>query len=92
MPRGQVRLQVQAPEAGVVRAVDAAVVGAAARWLGAGRLDPGQVIDPTVGVRVVARAGTRVGPGDVLAELDAMDQWMADRAQAMLAGAFTLGD
>lgn len=92
VPRGQERVQVQAAEAGVVRAVDAAAVGAAARWLGAGRLDPGQVIDTTVGVRVVARTGTRVAPGDVLAELDAMDQWMAERARGMLAGAFALGD
>jgi thymidine phosphorylase len=73
-----------------VRQVDAGVVGAAARWLGAGRLDPGQVIDPTVGVRVVARPGTPVATGDVLAQVEALDDWMAARAQSLLAGAFTL--
>lgn len=92
VPRGRLRVDVRAGDAGPVRAVDASVVGAAARWLGAGRLDPGQVIDTTVGVRVVARPGARVAAGDVLAEIDAADQWMADRARAMLAGAFALGD
>ncbi len=90
IPRAPVRWDVVAQEAGVVRQVDAGVVGAAARWLGAGRLDPGQVIDPTVGVRVVARPGTPVATGDVLAQVEALDDWMAARAQSLLAGAFTL--
>lgn len=90
IPRGPVRRHAVAARAGVVRAVDAGVVGAAARWLGAGRLDPGQVIDPTVGVRVVARPGTRVAAGDVLAEVHALDDWMAGRAEDMLGHAFDL--
>lgn len=90
IPRAPVRWDVVAQEAGVVRQVDAGVVGAAARWLGAGRLDPGQVIDPTVGVRVVARPGTPVATGDVLAQVEALDDWRAARAQSLLAGAFTL--
>ncbi len=87
-----VRSTLIATDGGAVQSVDAGIVGTAARWLGAGRLDPGQVVDPSVGVQVVARAGARVSAGDVLAVVEASDEWMADRALAMLRPAFDVVD
>ncbi len=91
LPVAQVRTPVAAVAGGVVERVNAGTVGAAARWLGAGRLDPGQIIDPAVGVEVVARPGTRVGAGDPLAIVHASDEWLAARAVQMLHGAFAMG-
>jgi pyrimidine-nucleoside phosphorylase len=84
MPQARLRRPVVAAHAGEVRGVDAGVVGAAARWLGAGRLDPGQVIDPAVGVEVIARPGAAVAEGDVLFIVHASDDWLAGRAVDML--------
>lgn len=88
LPQALLRHTVEAVHSGEVTHVDGGIVGSAARWLGAGRLDPGQVIDPSVGVEVVARPGTPVAAGDVLAVVHASDAWMAARALEMLQGAF----
>ena len=79
-----------ATASGRVEAVDAGVVGLATRWLGAGRLDPDQVIDPAVGVEVIARVGDTVREGDVLGVIHASDAWLADRAVEMLADAWVI--
>jgi pyrimidine-nucleoside phosphorylase len=84
LPQSRLRTPVIATGAGEVGRVDAGVVGAAARWLGAGRLDPGQVIDPAVGVEVIARPGAVVSEGDVLFIVHASDEWLAGRAVDML--------
>lgn len=76
--------------AGVVTGVDAGVVGTTARWLGAGRLDPGQVIDSAVGVQVLARPGVTVSSGEPLAIIHSSDPWLADRAQQMLGAAWDI--
>ena len=81
---------VVATAGGTVTAVDAGVVGLASRWLGAGRLDPDQVVDPAVGVQVVARAGDTVAAGDVLGVVHASDAWLADRAVDMLGQAWVI--
>jgi pyrimidine-nucleoside phosphorylase len=88
LPQALLLHTVEAASSGQVTHVDGGIVGSAARWLGAGRLDPGQVIDPSVGVEVVARPGTPVAAGDVLAVVHASDAWMAARALEMLQGAF----
>lgn len=90
LPQALLRHTVEAAHSGRVAHVDGGIVGSAARWLGAGRLDPGQVIDPSVGVEVVARPGTPVAAGDVLAVVHASDAWMAARALEMLQGAFRM--
>lgn len=91
LPQARLRPVLQAAEAGVVQAMDCALIGSAARWLGAGRLDPGQVIDPAVGVEVVVRPGVHVAAGDTLAVVHAADDWMAGRAIEMLGRAITVG-
>lgn len=91
LPQARVQPVVQAAGAGVVGPIDCALIGSAARWLGAGRLDPGQVIDPSVGVEVLARPGTQVSAGDALAVVHAADDWMAGRAIEMVGRAIPVG-
>ncbi len=90
LPQSRQRVPVPAAHAGEVQGVDAGIVGAAARWLGAGRLDPEQVIDPAVGVEVIVRPGEVVAEGDVVCIVHASDDWLAGRAVEMLAPAVTI--
>lgn len=91
LPQARLRPVLHAREDGLVQPMDCAVIGSAARWLGAGRLDPGQVIDPAVGVEVLVRPGARVSAGDALAVVHAADDWMAGRALGMLGQGITVG-
>ncbi len=90
LPAASISREVLAPSGGVVTSVDAGVVGITARWLGAGRLDPGQVIDPAVGVEVLSRPGATVASGEPLAVVHSSDPWLADRAQEMLGTAWDI--
>ena len=92
LPRASIRATVAADRGGEVRAVDAGRIGAAARWLGAGRLDPGQVIDPLSGVEMVVRAGSPVSEGDIVAIVHGSDQWLVDRGVEMVSAAIAVGD
>jgi pyrimidine-nucleoside phosphorylase len=58
-------------EGGVVTEVDPLEIGLAAVALGAGRTRADQPVDPTVGIMVRAKPGTRVNKGSVLAEIQA---------------------
>lgn len=84
------REDVPAPRSGTVRSIDAGTIGVAARWLGAGRLDPDQVIDPTVGVQVIARPGDRVQAGDPVCVVHASDEWLARRGVELVAEAWVI--
>ncbi len=92
LPQAAIRATVQATVGGTVTGADAGRIGQAARWLGAGRLDPGQVIDPLAGVEVVALPGAAVGEGDVLAIVHGSDAWLVDRAVEMVSEAIVVGD
>ena len=92
LPQAAIRATVLAAGGGTVTGADAGRIGQAARWLGAGRLDPGQVIDPLAGVEVVARRGDAVAKGDVLAIVHGSDQWLVDRGAEMVAEAIAVGD
>ena len=92
LPRAAIRSTVPAGRAGTVTTADGGRIGAAARWLGAGRLDPGQVIDPLAGVEVVARPGAVVAEDDVLAIVHGSDQWLVDRGVEMVSAAIAVGD
>jgi len=58
---------------GVVAEVDPLEIGLAAVALGAGRTRSDQRVDPSVGIMVRAKPGTRVARGDVLAEVQTRD-------------------
>jgi pyrimidine-nucleoside phosphorylase len=70
---------------GVVTEVDPLEIGLAAVALGAGRTRADQPVDPTVGIMVRAKPGTRVTKGAVLAEIQASRaaaEASADRVRA----------
>ena len=87
LPTAPVRDEVLAEGAGWVGAIDARAVGEAARWLGAGRLHPDQSVDPVAGIELLAKVGAEVAGGQPLAVVHARDEWAAERAREMVAGA-----
>ena len=87
LPTAPVRDEVLADGAGWVGAIDARAVGEAARWLGAGRLHPDQSVDPVAGIELLAKVGAEVAGGQPLAVVHARDEWAAQRAREMVAGA-----
>jgi pyrimidine-nucleoside phosphorylase len=66
LPSAPDREHVRAPRTGFVAGLHAELIGRAAVALGAGRARVEDVIDPGVGIEVVAPAGTRVAGGDVV--------------------------
>ncbi|MGD2042483.1 MAG: thymidine phosphorylase [Acidimicrobiia bacterium] len=70
-----------APYDGYVTRCDALTVGAATVRLGAGRAHKDDVIDPGVGVSVLAKLGDQVSAGDPLARIRYSDEsrWAAQR-------------
>jgi pyrimidine-nucleoside phosphorylase/thymidine phosphorylase len=88
LPRAPLRVPVLAPNDGAVSSLDARGIGEAARWLGAGRLHPEQVIDPAVGVELLAKVGSPAGAGEPLAIVHARDRALGERAAAMVLAAY----
>ena len=77
---------------GFVTACDARIIGEIVRDLGGGRLTKDTVINPDVGLEILAPPGTRVRSGDVLALIHAADAASAAAANTRLAAAFAIRD
>jgi len=69
LPRAASTRMVEAKTEGWIGAIDAREVGEVVIDLGGGRRRVDDSIDPRVGVRLCARVGDRVAPGDPLAEV-----------------------
>jgi pyrimidine-nucleoside phosphorylase len=91
LPASPVRVPVPSPADGWVVGVDALGVALAALRLGAGRAKAEDRIDPAVGVAGLAKVGQRVARGQPLCVIHAADRGRVADAQAILAGAITLG-
>lgn len=91
MPQPKFRIEVPAPQAGYVQALDAFVVGSAGKILGAGRLVKGAPIDLAVGINLVKKVGDRVEVGETLGVLLANDEAKAKQAAAELIAAYHIG-
>jgi thymidine phosphorylase len=78
-----------AERSGTISRCDAGIVGEVVRDLGGGRVTKESKIDYAVGVDRIAKSGTAIRKGDVLARVHATDKERADRALAGLAGAFS---
>ena len=92
LPQAPVELEVTAPEAGWLAAVDAEAVGRAAAALGAGRQRKEDPVDPAVAVELAAKLGDRVEAGQVLGRILARDDAAARRAAGALLGALRWSD
>jgi pyrimidine-nucleoside phosphorylase len=69
LPRPVRVVDVPAPAAGVVEAIDAEAVGLAAMALGAGRTRVEDAVDPAAGVEVRKKVGERVEAGEPIASM-----------------------
>jgi pyrimidine-nucleoside phosphorylase/thymidine phosphorylase len=92
LPQAPETVDVLAPRDGYVSRLAAREVGEAARWLGAGRLHPDQVIDPGVGVELHVKVGDSVSQGEPMATLHVRDEAMAQRAVQMITEAYVIGE
>lgn len=79
------------PRDGFVEKVDARAVGCAARALGGGRLCKSDVIDPSVGIRIVKKIGASVQKGETLAEIRYNDESRLREAMRWMEEAFSIG-
>lgn len=82
---------VPAPE-GRVAQIDVTALGHAVVALGGGRVRAGEVIDPRVGLSMLAKLGETVGPGQPLALVHAADDTAAEVAVQAVAAAYRLDE
>ncbi len=92
LPLAPHRAEVTAPAAGWVTACHARTVGVAAARLGAGRERAEDLIDPGVGVTVLAKPGDRVEAGQPLAQIAYREESRWRSVRDLLAGAWSIGE
>jgi pyrimidine-nucleoside phosphorylase len=92
LPSAPDRHQVTAPKSGYVSAIGAEAVGRAAVALGAGRGKLDDVIDPGVGIEVMAQVGAEVRAGDTVLRVHHRGGRGLDEALPLLTGAVHIAD
>ena len=92
LPIAPVEIDIPAPQAGTVSAMDTRQVGLAVVALGGGRTDPADSIDHAVGLTHIVDIGQSVEKGDPLARVLARDEATAQEAARRVASAITLGE
>jgi pyrimidine-nucleoside phosphorylase len=92
LPSAPDRQPVPAARSGYVTALHAEHIGRAAVWLGAGRGKLDDVIDPGVGIEVLAPRGTHVREGDPVLMVHHRGRRGLDQAIPLLSAAIELGD
>jgi thymidine phosphorylase len=92
LPEATVILEVEAPAAGYITAMQGEAMGLAAIALGAGRQVEHDTVDPAVGLDNVLSLGAKVSKGQPLLRIHAARTDQADRVAQMLLAAITIGD
>jgi pyrimidine-nucleoside phosphorylase len=90
LPCAARRVEARAPQAGIVRKLDALSIGRAANLLGAGRFTKEDSIDPAVGVELVHKVGDRVEEDGLLAVLHVNAETHLDTACRMVESAYMI--
>jgi len=90
LPQAKSSEALVATTSGVITAIAARDIGVAALWLGAGRRQASDNVDPAVGIEMSARVGDKVSKGDLLATLHHNDSGVSE-AKALAEGAFAMG-
>jgi pyrimidine-nucleoside phosphorylase len=85
-----VQVELAAPASGVLRRLDAGVIGRTLVMLGAGRARATDRIDPAVGVDRVVKTGTEVQAGEALLRVHARTQEAARQALVALRAAVVI--
>jgi pyrimidine-nucleoside phosphorylase len=92
LPHAPFTLDVPAPQAGIVQAVDSRAIGLAVVALGGGRQKKGDPIDYGVGVMVHAKVGDAVEVGAPLCTIHAASQEAAQQVMEQIVGAYRVGN
>lgn len=92
LPEAPVILEVKAPQAGYVAAIDGQALGLSVVALGGGRQVETDRIDPAVGLSDMVALGTHVTAGQPLARIHAARPEAARQALRQVQAAITLGD
>ena len=92
LPVSPLRHEILADEAGFVTKCDARDIGVAGVRLGAGRSKKEDVVDPGVGISVLAKIGDKVEKGQPLAVIAYRDEEQMEAAKPLLQGAWEVGD
>jgi pyrimidine-nucleoside phosphorylase len=90
LPRAQFHEELPAPRSGFVTTCDALSIGVAAMRLGAGRERKEDLIDPAVGITILAKPGEPVDEGQPLARIAFNDEHRLAVARPLLEEAFTI--
>jgi len=85
-------LEVKAPKAGFVTALDALAIGLTGVAMGAGRTRSDQKVDPAVGIEIDAKPGDRVESGQTVARVFVRKKEGAEGILQRVAEAFAYGD
>ncbi|MBQ3604016.1 MAG: thymidine phosphorylase [Clostridia bacterium] len=85
-------LEIKADCDGYITAMDSERIGNAACMLGAGRKTKEDSIDPAAGLEILAKTGSKVCKGDILAKLYTNDEKLFDAAANEYKAAITLSD
>lgn len=80
LPVATFGLPVLARDGGVVESVHLDRIGDVVRRLGAGKFYPAQMVDPAVGIELLAEIGSVVAVGEPIAMVHASDRALGDRA------------
>jgi pyrimidine-nucleoside phosphorylase len=91
LPRSPIQHPVPAPRDGIVAAVDAEALGAAAMQLGAGRTRADEPIEPGAGLVIQRKVGDRVRRGDPLVILHTGVAGRLDDAVPAVQAAYRIG-
>jgi len=92
LPTAPARIDLPAPRAGYVAAIDGMALGLAVNDLGGGRARKEDAIDPAVGLALKARVGDQVYLGQPLLTIHAASPADAERVAGRLLAAYTIGD
>ncbi len=90
LPAAPERQVVTAPRAGFLASLDAELIGRASVVLGAGRDRVDDLIDPAVGIVVIAKPGDELRAGDAVLELHFRDRGRRDLAATLAARAIQI--
>ena len=90
LPVAPAKVEVTAPGAGYVEAIDALEVGLAAVEIGVGRVRKEDRVDPAAGLTIKAAVGAKVAQGDVLVTIHARSKDVAERIVPRLRKAWHL--
>ena len=91
LPQAPVILDIPAPQAGAIRAIDTRALGRAVVALGGGRRREDDAIDPRVGLTGLRGLGEHIAAGEPLGQVHATDRASAEAAVAAVQAAHALG-